>query len=102
MDPTQVEAALTSRTKVILPVHLYGHPADMKPILEIAARHGLPVLEDAAQAHGAEIDGRRAGSLGHAACFSFYPGKNLGAYGDAGAVVSSDDAFLGRVRQIAN
>ena len=102
MDPAQVEAALTTRTKLILPVHLYGHPADMKPILEIASRHGLRVLEDAAQAHGAEIAGRRAGALGHAATFSFYPGKNLGAYGDAGMVVSDDAEFVARVRQIAN
>ena len=102
MQPAQVEAALTSRTKLILPVHLYGHPADMKPILEIAARHGLRVLEDAAQAHGAEIAGQRAGTLGHAATFSFYPGKNLGAYGDAGMVVSNDEEFVARVRQIAN
>ncbi len=87
---------------MIVPVHLYGHPADMAPISEVAARHGLPVLEDAAQAHGAELEGRRAGTLGHAACFSFYPGKNLGAYGDAGAVTSDDVAFLAKVRQIAN
>ena len=102
MDPAKVEAAITPRTKVILPVHLYGHPADMDAINAIAARHGLPVLEDAAQAHGAEIGGRRAGTLGHAACFSFYPGKNLGAYGDAGAVVSNDADFAARLRQIAN
>jgi len=102
MDAAQVEKAITSRTKLVLPVHLYGHPADMKPILDVAARHGLPVLEDAAQAHGAELDGRRAGTLGHAACFSFYPGKNLGAYGDAGMVVSNDADFVARVRQIAN
>jgi dTDP-4-amino-4,6-dideoxygalactose transaminase len=74
----------------------------MEPILDIAGRHGLPVLEDAAQAHGAEVRGRRVGSLGHAACFSFYPGKNLGAYGDAGAVTSNDAAFVAKVRQIAN
>jgi len=85
-----------------VPVHLYGHPADMEPILDIATRHGLPVLEDAAQAHGAELGGRRAGSIGHAACFSFYPGKNLGAYGDAGAVTSNDAGFVAKVRQIAN
>ena len=102
MDPAKVEAAITPRTKLILPVHLYGHPADMPAIGAIAARHGLPVLEDAAQAHGAEVGGRRAGALGHAACFSFYPGKNLGAYGDAGAVVSSDAQFLDRVARIAN
>jgi dTDP-4-amino-4,6-dideoxygalactose transaminase len=102
MDPSQVEKAITPRTKVILPVHLYGHPADMGPINAVAARHGLPVLEDAAQAHGAENEGRRAGTLGHAACFSFYPGKNLGAYGDAGCVVTNDREFAARVRQIAN
>jgi dTDP-4-amino-4,6-dideoxygalactose transaminase len=102
MDPAKLEAALTPRTKVILPVHLYGHPADMGAIGEVARRHGLPVLEDAAQAHGAEWRGRRAGALGHSACFSFYPTKNLGAYGDGGMVVSSDEAFVVRVRQIAN
>jgi dTDP-4-amino-4,6-dideoxygalactose transaminase len=102
MDPSKLEAAITPRTKVILPVHLYGHPADMEPILEIAGRHGIPVLEDAAQAHGAEVGGKRAGTLGHAACFSFYPGKNLGAYGDAGAVVSNDVGFIDQVRQVAN
>jgi len=102
MDPGLVERAITSRTRLILPVHLYGHPADMAAIGAIAAGHGLPVLEDAAQAHGARAGGRRAGSLGHAACFSFYPAKNLGAYGDAGMVVSSDGAFIERVREIAN
>src|SRR6266446_4604028 len=102
MDASKVERAITPRTKVILPVHLYGHPADMDAITALAGRHGLPVLEDAAQAHGAELRGRRAGSLGHAACFSFYPGKNLGAYGDAGMVTSSDGDFLARVRQLAN
>src|SRR5436190_6531044 len=102
LDPARLERAITPRTKVIIPVHLYGHPADMTPILEIAARHGLPVLEDAAQAHGAEDGGVRAGRLGHAACFSFYPGKNLGAYGDAGMVVSRDAEFARKVRQIAN
>jgi dTDP-4-amino-4,6-dideoxygalactose transaminase len=102
MDPARLEAAITPRTKVVLPVHLYGHPADTTAIGEIASRHGLPVLEDAAQAHGAEWRGRRAGSLGHAACFSFYPTKNLGAAGDAGMVTSSDEGFVARVRQIAN
>jgi dTDP-4-amino-4,6-dideoxygalactose transaminase len=102
MDPAALEGAITPRTKVVLPVHLYGHPADMAAIDAIAARHGIPVLEDAAQAHGAEIGGRRAGNLGHAACFSFYPGKNLGAYGDAGAVVTNDAEFAAKVRQIAN
>ena len=102
MEARQVERAITPRTKVLLPVHLYGHPADMEAILGIGQRHGLPVLEDAAQAHGASIGGRRAGSLGHAACFSFYPGKNLGAYGDAGMVTSDDAAFIERVRRMAN
>jgi dTDP-4-amino-4,6-dideoxygalactose transaminase len=102
MDPAKLEPAITPRTKLILPVHLYGHPANMASINEVAARHRLPVLEDAAQAHGAEMDGRRAGSLGHAACFSFYPGKNLGAYGDAGMVTTNDADFAARVRQIAN
>jgi len=102
MDPGRLEAAIGRRTRLILPVHLYGHPADMRPIRELAARHGLPVLEDAAQAHGAEDAGVRAGGLGHAACFSFYPGKNLGAYGDAGMVVTSDAEFAARVRQLAN
>jgi dTDP-4-amino-4,6-dideoxygalactose transaminase len=102
MDPERLEAAITPRTKVILPVHLYGHPADATAIGEIARGHGLPVLEDAAQAHGAEWRGRRAGALGHAACFSFYPTKNLGAFGDAGMVVSSDEGFVARVRQVAN
>ena len=102
MDPAKVEAAITPRTKVVLPVHLYGHPADTTAIGEVARRHGLPVLEDAAQAHGAEWRGVRAGALGHAACFGFYPTKNLGACGDAGMVTSSDEAFVARVRQIAN
>ena len=102
MDPSALEGAITARTKVIVPVHLYGHPADMPAIVDIAARHGMPVLEDAAQAHGAEIAGRRAGGLSQAATFSFYPGKNMGAYGDAGMVTSNDAAFIARVRQLAN
>ncbi|HWX23798.1 MAG TPA: DegT/DnrJ/EryC1/StrS family aminotransferase [Vicinamibacteria bacterium] len=102
LDPSRLEAAITKRSRLVVPVHLYGHPAAMAGILEIAKKHGLPVLEDAAQAHGAEISGRRAGSLAHAACFSFYPGKNLGAYGDAGMVVSGDADFIARVRQLAN
>ena len=88
----QIEAAITPRTKAILPVHLYGQTADMDPILEIARRHNLVVIEDACQAHGAEYKGRASGSLGDAGCFSFYPGKNLGAYGEGGMVVTSDDA----------
>lgn len=89
MDPAKIEAAITPRTKAILPVHLYGQCADMDPILLIGRRHGIPVLEDAAQAHGAEYKGRRAGSMGLMGCFSFYPGKNLGAYGEGGAVVTN-------------
>ena len=102
MDPSALEGAITARTKLIVPVHLYGHPADMPAILDVASRHGIPVLEDAAQAHGAEVGGRRAGSLAQAATFSFYPGKNLGAWGDAGMVTSNDAGFIARVRQIAN
>src|SRR5207237_5810094 len=89
MDVEQIEAAITPRTKAILPVHLYGQMADMDPIMEIARRHGLLVIEDACQAHGAEYKGRRAGSIGDYGCFSFYPGKSLGAYGDGGAVVTN-------------
>jgi dTDP-4-amino-4,6-dideoxygalactose transaminase len=102
MDPAQLAGAITPRTKLILPVHLYGHPADITAIREIADRHGVPVLEDAAQAHGATLHGRRVGSLGHAACFSFYPSKNLGACGDAGMVTSDDRDFIDRVRCVAN
>jgi dTDP-4-amino-4,6-dideoxygalactose transaminase len=93
MDPGKIEEAITSRTKVILPVHLYGQPADMDPILAIARKHGLIVIEDAAQAHGAEYKGRRVGSLGDLGCFSFYPGKNLGAYGEGGAVLTNNPEF---------
>src|SRR5262249_19593555 len=84
MDPDRLRAALTPRTRAILPVHLYGQPADLGPILGLAAKHGIPVVEDAAQAHGARYRGRRVGGLGRVGCFSFYPGKNLGAYGEAG------------------
>lgn len=98
MDSAKLNAAITPRTKAIVPVHLYGQPADMIPILEIAERHGIPVVEDACQAHGARYAGRRAGSLGDAACFSFYPGKNLGAYGEAGAVVTGNAEIAERVR----
>jgi dTDP-4-amino-4,6-dideoxygalactose transaminase len=102
IDPALVEAAVTPRTKAILVVHLYGCPVDMEAIGAIAAKHGLKVIEDAAQAHGALRNGRRVGTLGHAATFSFYPGKNLGAYGDAGAIVTNDEALATRVRMIAN
>src|SRR6201984_3120161 len=90
MDPIALANAITVRTKAIIPVHLFGQPADMDPILEIARQHGLFVIEDAAQAHGAEYRGRKVGTLGDAACFSFYPGKNLGAFGEAGAVVTDN------------
>ncbi len=89
IDTNLIERAITPQTRAILPVHLYGQPADMDPILEIAARHGLVVIEDAAQAHGAEYKGRRAGSIGDLGCFSFYPGKNLGAYGEGGAITTN-------------
>lgn len=102
IDVTKIEEKVTGRTKAIIPVHLYGQPADMDPILEIAKRHNLKVVEDAAQAHGAVYKGRIIGSIGDAACFSFYPGKNLGAYGDAGAIVTSDDGLAQRARMFAN
>ncbi|HYR75225.1 MAG TPA: DegT/DnrJ/EryC1/StrS family aminotransferase [Pyrinomonadaceae bacterium] len=102
MDPALLEQAITPRTKAIVPVHLYGQPCDLNAIMEIAERHGLKVIEDAAQAHGARWRGRRVGSIGDAACFSFYPGKNLGAYGDAGAVVSQDEELIERIRMLAN
>jgi dTDP-4-amino-4,6-dideoxygalactose transaminase len=98
MDPSQLEGAITPRTKAIMPVHLYGQMADMDPIMAVARRHGVKVIEDAAQAHGAEYNGRRAGGIGDAAGFSFYPGKNLGAYGEGGAVVTNDDAIAHQVR----
>ena len=101
MDPAAIEAAITPRTKAILPVHLHGQMADMDPIMEIAARHGLVVIEDAAQAHGAEYKGRRAGSIGDLGCFSFYPGKNLGAYGEGGAVVTNNAEYAKRIRCFA-
>ncbi len=97
MDPALVETAITPRTRVILAVHLYGHPVDMDPVLAVAQRHGLYVVEDAAQAHGAHYRGRAIGSLGHLACFSFYPGKNLGSWGEGGIVVTSDPALRSRL-----
>jgi dTDP-4-amino-4,6-dideoxygalactose transaminase len=102
IDPERIAAALTPRTKAILPVHLYGQCADMAAIRELGRRHGLRVLEDAAQAHGASWDGVRAGALGDAAAWSFYPTKNLGALGDAGAVTTDDDALADRVRLLRN
>lgn len=102
IDPARIEAAITPRTKAILPVHLYGQAADMDPIMAIAERHSLRVLEDAAQAQGARYRDRRAGSLGHAAGHSFYPTKNLGAFGDAGAVTTDDAALADKVRMLRN
>ena len=98
MDPEKLESAINSRTKAIIPVHLFGQMANMDPILEIANRHGIPVIEDAAQAHGAEYKGKRAGSMGKAGCFSFYPGKNLGAFGEAGAVVTNNDDLKKKIQ----
>lgn len=102
LDAASVEAAITPRTKVIVPVHLYGQSVEMDPILDLAARYGLRVLEDASQAHGARYNGRRVGSLGHAAAFSFHPVKNLGALGDAGAVTTNDPALAERLRLLRN
>ena len=102
IDPTLIEAALTSRTKVILPVHLYGQPADMGPILIIARKHGLRVVEDAAQAHGSYYKGKRIGAHGDVVAWSFYPGKNLGAYGDGGAITTDDPEIADRIRVLRN
>jgi len=102
IDPSRIEAAVTSRTKAIMPVHLYGRACDMDPIMEIAHRHKLYVVEDCAQAHGATYKGRKVGTFGDAAGFSFYPGKNLGALGDAGAVVTDDPKLAERVRALGN
>lgn len=102
IDPARIEAAITARTKVILPVHLYGQPADLDPILAIAHRHNLRVLEDGAQTHGARYKGQRIGAHGDAVAWSFYPGKNLGALGDGGAVTTNDPAIADRVRVLRN
>jgi len=102
IDPARIEAAITPRTRALLPVHLYGQPADIDPILDIARRHGLRVVEDAAQAHGACYRGRRIGAHGDLVCWSFYPGKNLGALGDAGAVTTDDATLAGRVALLRN
>jgi dTDP-4-amino-4,6-dideoxygalactose transaminase len=100
MDVSQLESKINSRTKGVIPVHLYGHPADMDPILETARNRNLVVIEDACQAHGALYKGKKAGSLGIAGCFSFYPGKNLGAYGEGGAVVTQDEVIANKIRMI--
>jgi dTDP-4-amino-4,6-dideoxygalactose transaminase len=102
LDPEQLERQLTPRTRAIVPVHLYGHPADMAPVLALARQHGLRVVDDAAQAHGAEYRGRRVGALSDATAWSFYPSKNLGAYGDAGAVTTDDPEVAERLRMLRN
>jgi dTDP-4-amino-4,6-dideoxygalactose transaminase len=102
LDISLIEAKITPQTKVIIPVHLYGQPADMDPIMELARRYRLKIVEDAAQAHGARYKGQMVGSLGDVACFSFYPGKNLGAYGDGGAIVTKDDELAFKIRLLAN
>ena len=100
IDVDQVANAITPRTKAIVPVHLYGQPADMSPLLTLARHHNLTVIEDAAQAHGAEYQGRRVGGLGNLGCFSFYPGKNLGAYGEGGVVVTNDETYARTIRSL--
>ena len=100
LDPSLVERAVTSRTRAILPVHLYGQPCELKPLLEICQKNNLPLVEDAAQAHGAKYHGKTVGVFGAMSCFSFYPGKNLGAYGEAGALVTNDAGLAGRARAL--
>jgi dTDP-4-amino-4,6-dideoxygalactose transaminase len=102
IDISQIEKAITSNTKAIMPVHLYGHPADMPAIMQIAKKHNLIVIEDCAQAHDAAINGQKVGTFGHASSFSFYPGKNLGAYGDAGCMATNDATIAAKARMIAN
>lgn len=102
MDPDKIQSAITKKTKAIMPVHLYGQPCDMDAIMRIAAKYHLYVVEDCAQAHGALYKGKKIGSFGHVACFSFYPGKNLGALGDAGAVISNDEKIIEKIRALGN
>jgi dTDP-4-amino-4,6-dideoxygalactose transaminase len=102
IDTTQVEAKITNKTRAIIPVHLYGQPVDMNPILALAKKYNLKIVEDCAQAHGAVYKGRTIGSIGDMACFSFYPGKNLGAYGDGGAIVTNDDTLAKKAKMFAN
>ena len=102
IDPSRIEAAITPRTRAIMPVHLYGQPCDMDPIMAIAKKHGLYVVEDCAQAHGATYKGKRLGTFGDAAGFSFYPGKNLGALGDAGAAITNDKTLADKIRALGN
>src|SRR5262245_4749215 len=102
IDPNKIEDAITSRTRAIMPVHLYGQPCDLDEVLEIARRHGLRVIEDACQSHGARFKGRRSGTIGDVGCFSFYPGKNLGAYGDGGAIVTADKDLAEKIERLRN
>ncbi len=102
IEPAEITKHLTARTKAVIPVHLYGHPADMKAIMDIASAHNLLIIEDACQAHGAEFEGRKVGTFGQVGCFSFYPTKNLGAYGDGGAVATNDDALADKLRMMRN
>ena len=102
IDAGLIEKAITSKTKAIIPIHLYGQPADMDPILALAERRNIKIIEDTAQAHGADYKGKKTGTFGFAACFSFYPGKNLGAYGDAGAIVTNNDELAEQMRMFAN
>ncbi len=102
IDPAKIEAAITPKTKAIAPVHLYGQPADMDPIMEIARKHNLKVVEDCAQSHGAVYKGKKAGTFGDVACYSFYPGKNLGAYGDGGAITTDDEDLATAVRKLGD
>jgi len=102
IDPSKIESAITPKTKAIIPVHIYGQMADMKPILDIAKKHNLRVIEDASQAHGATYKGNISGSMGDAACFSFYPGKNLGAYGDGGMIVTNDKKLVEKLKMLRN
>ncbi len=100
LDPKLIEKAITPRTKAILPVHLYGHPANLEPMLAVAKKHNLPLVEDSAQAHDAKYKGRKIGTFGEMSCFSFYPGKNLGAYGEGGAIVTNNAAYAARARSL--
>lgn len=102
IDTSKIETKISNKTRAIIPVHLYGHPVDMKPILEIAERHNLFVIEDACQAHGAEYERAKVGGIGHIGCFSFYPTKNLGAYGDAGMIVTNNEELANKLRKMRN
>ena len=102
MKMSKIETKISDKTKAIIPVHLYGHPVEMDPIMEIAERHNLSVIEDACQAHGAEYKNVKVGGIGHVGCFSFYPTKNLGAYGDAGMIVTNNEELANKLRKMRN